>query len=258
MYHLSTYQDWAKLAGESPVDDDSFPEPATAKVTKTLWPRTQWDAVLNRRTIWKNKKKVVVSVETKFNGLIDKQKQRSNPRYANFVFIKATSNLCAGKRPDFYLIKVGIQSPTPEAVGAILFTQSTSQNTRYASGAAVGEAIVVGQKFLTNTSKQRIFVIVGVTNLKVVRWFKVCKFGSTFCYLRSSKTAIVASNFTGYMCASLEKLGLNTLVVKVGKISYPLGRFLGEGHTSNVHVVTVNNEDFTVKVPKTGDRKSVV
>ena len=246
------YQDWGNLALESPVDDDSFPNPACANETRKLWPEKQWNTVLSQKTVLNNGTGVIISAETKLKNLIDMQKRRGMPRYVNFVFAKATGKLCAEKRPDFYLTrKVAIETPTPEAVGAILFTQSTTQSSnRYDSAVAVGEAIAVGQKFLANTSKQRSFVIVGVTNLKAVRWFKVCKSGR---YLRCSETAHVASSLAGYMYSSPENLGLTSCMVKVEKISYPLGRFLGEGHTSNVHVVTVKKEAFAVKVPKTGN-----
>lgn len=72
-----------------------------------------------------------------------------------------------------------------------------------------------------------------------MRWFKVVKCGNAFTYLRCSETAHVARSLAGYMYSSPDELGLTSGVVKVSNKVYPLGRFLGEGHTSSVYVVTV-------------------
>ena len=235
------YQHKGVEALNSLVNNDDFPPLADDITTETLWPMDDWGAVVHDP-----KQKC----ESKLKGLIANQTEEAL-EVAKSVFIKPKKDLCDPKIPDFVLVdKESQEVPTPDTVGALLFAQSTSEASKnYSSTDAVGEAAAVGQILLRNASQRRQFVIVGVTNLKKIRWFKVKRPGTCS---RQSEVALVRQSLAGIMCCPLETLGIYRNSILVGQQQYCLGRWLGEGATSNVYVVNVDNAECAVKVAKTG------
>lgn len=234
---------------DSPVKDDHFPPTVNDTEVDILWPIAEWNEILDKEK----------SCEAKFTDLLEKQVRRI-PEVAKSAFIKGTKTLCDPKIPDFFLVIKNQQEATTESVGAILFTQSTSENNNsYCSKSAVGEAISVGHIFLRNASQQRHFVIVGLTNLKKIRWFKVERPGMAgqFHGCRSCESSAVRHSLAGFMCCSLDILGISTKSIMVEKEECRLGRWLGEGATSNVYVAKVNNQAYAVKVAKAGHSVSL-
>lgn len=69
---------------------------------------------------------------------------------------------------------------------------------------------------------------------------------------RSCEITIVRESLAGFMCCSLETLGIYENSICVEQKQYSLGRWLGEGTTSNVYAVKVDNAECAVKVAKAG------
>lgn len=178
---------------------------------------------------------------------------------AKSVFVKPRKELCDPKIPDFILVSKELKEvPTPENVGAILFAQSTSESLKssksYSTSFAVGEAVAIGQILLRNASEKRRFIIVGLTNVRKIRWFRVERpsMAGNFNGVRSCEITSVRKSLAGFMCCSLETLGIYEISIFVGQKQFVLGRWLGEGATSNVYAVNVDNAECAGKVAKAG------
>ena len=233
------------------MNDGHYPPSADDATTQKLFPKDEWITVSSDAG---------TKSESKLNIVFETQTEEAH-KLANSVFIKPKKELCKPKIPDFVLVDKEFQEvPTPDTVGALLFAQSTTESSKsYATEAAVGEAVAVAQVLLRNASQQRQFIITGVTNFKKIRWFRVERPTISGCFngSRSCETASVRESLAGMMCCPLETLGICKSSIVLGGQQYRLCRWLGEGATSNVYAVNVENVECAVKVAKPGHSVSM-
>lgn len=101
------------------------------------------------------------------------------------------------------------------------------------------------QTLLRDSSHQRSFVIVGVTNFIKLRWFKIYRGshdGSAVGVQDDEEGLCIRHSLAGFMQCPLDQLGICERSVSSRAGRFPLGPFLGEGLTSNVYTVCINNE----------------
>lgn len=238
---------------------NQFPPHVSSDCANVVW--RSWDSVVTAGKNSQLGKEIKATVgakgkkgprsESKLKYLLKEQKS-SIPEDVVSVFTPGFKGPCdTTKVPDFFLVEKGHKdSPTTETIGALLYTQSTSDNSKYSADAQVGEAIVAGNLFLEQSSEDRQFVYVGITDLRKIRWFKVQRQVATT--HQSSETSHVSQSLAGFMYCSLCDLGIMNREITVGAALVEMGRWLGGGLTSNVYFAKIGNEDYAVKVAKDG------
>lgn len=156
-----------------------FPPRASLDQTNAVWPSTLWEDVLFAGKNSKLGKTIKATVgakgkkgprsESKLKYLLLQQAKYMLEDVVS-IFIPGFSGPCESKVPDFFLVEKGHKDcSTTETIGALLYTQSTSDDSKYCATASVGEAIVAGKLFLTQSSEDRQFVYVGITDLRKIK-----------------------------------------------------------------------------------------
>lgn len=220
-----------------------MPKPLSGEEAEGLWPED----------CWKNLKGL--SPEKYFKELLSGLRDDASTCW-KIKFTGSSPSVCGPVlKPDVLIYKrppsAGVD-PIPLTTGVILELQSGGG--KYNSYFNIGKAARYGEKMLESLMGFRRSVLVGVTDLEMVQWFKVImEDKKRFTY----EVHVELNDVRGSLCAllksSLSDLEVEVPVLSVSRVEYEPIRFLGSGATSNV--LCVKDEDdreYAAKIPLHG------
>lgn len=152
---------------------------------------------------------------------------------------------------------------TPFNTGALLCLKSTSEGL-YDSDASVGEASLYGEILLKEAWPVRASIVVGVSNLKSIRWFKMKRESRAGSYMHNPmhpyviEQSPVTSDVREILCAFLamdaHNLGIDLTypIHQLQKGTWEVIKFLGRGATNNVYEAKKGGRVLALKIPING------
>ena len=195
-----------------------------------------------------------MSKENSIENMIDKLLEVGNFSSCKFdLFVPGKTKSCLGGIKLGVILKLRDCNLSHFTTGAIIKLDSEvasdSCNDRY----SVGELATCGEVFLCESGPERDAVALGITDLKMLRWFHLCRSTNSYKVAQSAPTTDIRRSVCGFLCAKPGSLGLN-LTVKIHKLpsSWSLVKHLGSGRTSHVYLVAEKGSRLALKVPRQG------
>ena len=217
-----------------------LPPPLIGKEAENMWPEESWNSRERR------------SAEKDFRELVNKLRYCASSPW-NIKVTGSSSSVCGRDlKPDVLIYKrpqsPGVD-PVPLTTGVILELKSGAG--KYNNDSNLGKAAHYGEKMLEHLRGFRSSVLVGVTDLEKVQWFKVIRTGrNIFKYEVHDELNDVRGSLCALLNISLGDLGVELPSLTVCGVEHEPIRFLGSGATSNV--LCVKGEDgreYATKVP---------